>query len=134
MARYQKGQSGNPKGRIPGVGETGRLRAELAQHLPTAIRALIEKVNKGDIAAIRILLDRVLPPLKAVSRSVPIELPTGLAAQGRTVVAALGRGEIAPEEAGSIMQAVLAQARVIEVAELERRVKVLEETQSDKPI
>ena len=126
MAKFKKGQSGNPKGRTPGSGEVAKLRAELAQHLPAAIEALVKKIHKGDVAAIRVYLDRVLPPLKAVDRPVSLPLPEGLAAQGQVVIEALGRGDITPDEATGIMQAVAAQARVVEVDELERRVAALE--------
>jgi len=126
VAKFKKGQSGNPKGRTPGSGEVAKLRAELAQHLPAAIEALVKKIHKGDVAAIRVYLDRVLPPLKAVDRPVSLPLPEGLAAQGQVVIEALGRGDITPDEATGIMQAVAAQARVVEVDELERRVAALE--------
>jgi polyhydroxyalkanoate synthesis regulator phasin len=49
------------------------------------------------------------------------------AEQGRVVMAKLSAGEITPEQAGTIMQAVSAQARIIEIDELERRLKALEE-------
>lgn len=132
MPKFKKGQSGNPNGRPAGSGEVAKLRAELAQHLPTAITALLKKVRKGDVAAIRVYLDRVLPPLKAVDRSVSLPLPKGLAAQGQAVIQALGQGTITPDEAAGIMQAVAAQARVVEVDELEKRVAALE-GQHDKP-
>jgi hypothetical protein len=46
--------------------------------------------------------------------------------QGNAVLAALGRGELAPDVATTIIQALAAQARIIEVDELERRVTELE--------
>jgi hypothetical protein len=50
-----------------------------------------------------------------------------LAAQGRTVLEALSAGEITPGQAMTIMQAISAQARIVEVDELERRIAALEE-------
>jgi hypothetical protein len=126
VAKFKKGQSGNPKGRTPGSGEVAKLRAELAKHLPEAIEALLAKVREGDVSALRVYFDRILPPLKSVDRPVPLPLPDGLAAQGRAIIEAMGHGSITPEEAASIMSAVAAQARVIEVDELERRVAALE--------
>jgi hypothetical protein len=46
--------------------------------------------------------------------------------QGNTVLAALGSGELAPDVATTIIQALAAQARIVEVDELERRVTELE--------
>ena len=131
MAKFKKGKSGNPKGRPAGAGEVAKLRAELVRHLPTAIKALIAKVRKGDTAALRIFLDRVLPPLKAVDRPVNLQLPAELAEQGRTIIEALGRGDVTPDEAASIMQAVAAQAKLIEVGELEKRITALEKGGAD---
>jgi hypothetical protein len=45
-----------------------------------------------------------------------------LAAQGRTVLEALSGGKITPNQAATIMQAISAQARIVEVDELERRI------------
>jgi hypothetical protein len=50
-----------------------------------------------------------------------------LAAQSSAVVKAMATGTITPEQASTVMQVLSAQARVVEIDELERRVKTLEE-------
>ena len=72
---------------------------------------------------------RLVPP------GVPVHiegLEGPLAAQGSAVVKAMAAGTITPEQASTVMQALVAQARVFEVDELERRVKALEERQNVK--
>ena len=66
------------------------------------------------------------PHLANVDAPIAVEPLTGdLAAQGRTVLEALSSGEITPNQAGTIMQAISAQARIVEVDELERRIAQL---------
>ena len=45
----------------------------------------------------------------------------------------MSEGVISPEQANSVMQAIVGQARVVESADLERRIKLLEERQNGKP-
>jgi len=62
--RWQKGQSGNPAGRKPGTGNVTALREQIAERLPNIIETLAQAAEGGDVQAARILLDRVLPPMK----------------------------------------------------------------------
>jgi hypothetical protein len=77
QGRWMSGSSGNPGGRPSGSGHVARLRAELAQELPGIIESLIRQAKGGDVAAIRVVLDRVIPPLKAVDAPLSLELPEG---------------------------------------------------------
>lgn len=49
-----------------------------------------------------------------------------LAEQGRAVLAAMYGGQIPPSQAGAVISTLAAQARIVEVAELEARVRALE--------
>ena len=67
------------------------------------------------------------PRLANIDKAVSIGPLTGnLAAQGRAVLDALSAGSVTPSQASTIMQAIAAQARIVETDELERRVAALE--------
>lgn len=125
---WKPGQSGNPAGRTPGTGEVGKLRASIAKHLPEIITKLVEQAKAGDAQAARLLLERVLPPVKASELPAPIPLPDGaLADQGRAVVAAAGSGALAPGQAAQLLAGLGALAKLIETDELAARVAALEQ-------
>lgn len=127
---WKKGQSGNPAGRPPGWGKVEHLRARLAEHIPEVVAKLVEQAQAGDTGAARLLLERVVPPLRGVD--LPVTLPgllttTSLADAGRAVVQAAGAGVLSPEQAARLLDGLGAQARLVEMDELVRRIEALEE-------
>ena len=63
---WAKGQSGNPKGRPAGSGEVAKLRAAIAGQVPAILESLTAAALAGDVQAARLLLERALPPIKAI--------------------------------------------------------------------
>ena len=124
---WRAGQSGNPRGRRPGSGEVAKLRAAIAEHVPTILERLVAAALQGDTGAARLLLERVCPPLKATEEPAPLALPDGtLTEQGRAVLGAVAAGDLAPGQGGVLLGAIATLARVAEVDELERRLTALE--------
>ena len=81
------------------------------------------------MAAIRLCLDRILPPRK--DRPVtfalpPIESAQDAAATVSAVLAAVAAGEITPADAGEISKLIEAYVRAFETAELAERLERLE--------
>jgi len=135
VARWRKGESGNPRGRPRGAGEIGRLRATIGQALPDILAGLIEKAQAGDVQAARLLLERVVPPVKPVElpEAVPLEGGT-LTERGQSVLRLLAAGEIGPGQAAALLGAIGQLARVAEIDELARRIDALERGQKgDEP-
>jgi hypothetical protein len=128
MTTYQKGTSGNPEGRPPGIQDKRTaLRPLLEPHAEELVQKVVDLAKQGDTTALRICIDRLIPPVKAKDTPVEIgSLEGALADQGRTVLGALSAGTITPDEANALMQAVAAQARIIETDELEKRIAALE--------
>lgn len=131
--RWQPGQSGNPAGRTPGTGEVARLRARIAERVPEILDKLTELATAGDVQAARLLLERVLPPVKAVE--LPIELVIGeggLGDQARHMLAGATQGVLAPDQASALLGALAAVAKITETDELIKRIERLEESQLRK--
>lgn len=126
--KWKQGESGNPNGRPPGVGEVTKLRDSIAAHLPEIIMQLVNKAKDGDSQAARLLLERVLPPMKAIEQPVTLSLPVGdgITAQGMAIVQAVSAGTIAPGQGAALLTGLGALARIKEIDELERRIAQLE--------
>lgn len=131
---WQPGQSGNPKGRKPGTGAVGKLRAAIAKHVPDIITKQVELAKAGDAQAARLLLERVLPPVKAAEQPAQVDLPEGgsLAEQGRAVLQAAGAGQLAPGQASQLLAGLGTLAKLIETEELAARVAALEAAQNTR--
>jgi hypothetical protein len=81
----------------------------------------------GDTTALRLCLDRLVPPLKSLDPAVLIEGMRGaLAAQGEAILAAIADGRLTPEQGATLLQALSSQARLVEATELERRIGALD--------
>src|SRR6476620_7923643 len=130
--RFKPGQSGNPSGRPKGARHrtTVAIEALLEGEGEALTRKAIELAKAGDMQALRLCLDRILPPRK--DSPVAFDLPEmktlndAVPAMG-ALVKAVGRGDLTPTEAGELTKMVQAFAKIIETAELEERVRKLEE-------
>lgn len=126
--KWRPGETGNPRGRPKGSGKVAALREGIAKDVPAILKAMIAKAIGGDAAAARLVLERVLPPLKPAELAVPLALPAGagLTAQGEAIVSAMASGEIAPAQAAALLAGLGALARIKELDEMEARIRRLE--------
>jgi len=126
---WKPGQSGNPKGRPPGFAPTTELRKRIAKDIGEIVDAVTKAAKNGDIAAARLLLERVLPALKPIELPIPIPMPADgkLVGMGDRIMLAAGEGVLAPGQASVMMAALASLAKIRESEELERRIAALEE-------
>ena len=127
---FKKGQSGNPAGKPKGaVSKMTKLRQSIEADLPDIIAAVTEQAKAGDMAACKLLMDRVMPALRPTDQ--PVTLPLAgadLGADGRAVVSAVGDGSVTPETGAKLLQGLSSLARITEVDELVRRIEALEKS------
>jgi len=128
---FQKGQSGNPLGRPPGARNKATIIAEtlLQGEAEAMMRLAIERAKAGDMAALRMCLDRVAPPCK--HRTIAFELPPLVNAEDAAsalaaITAAVAAGDLTPSEAGELFKLVDGFARILEATIFEQRVAKLE--------
>jgi hypothetical protein len=124
---WPKGVSGNPGGRAPIPKD---VRDAFRAHTRTALGVLLKVATNpksppsARVSAAEAILSRAWgKPYQPADIG---KLEGTLSQKGEAVLSALSDQKIAPEEAGTIMQAISAQARIVEVAELERRISELE--------
>ncbi len=129
---FQKGQSGNPNGKPKG---TRNRTTVIAQNLldgetEALVGKLVRLALEGDPACLRICLERLVPPKKEAPIEIGLpevgtvaDIPKILAA----VTAKLGAEGITPSEARTVIDLAEAFRKALEVADLEPRVRALEE-------
>ncbi len=127
--KFQKGKSGNPKGKPPGTKDSRtELRQLLQPHAKDLLQKAVDMALDGDPQALRMCIDRLVPSLKATSEPVPTQLPTGgsLADQAQAIYLAATAGQIGTDEATALMSLVQSQCRIKGLIEIEERLRTLE--------
>jgi len=98
------------------------LREKISKEVPEILAALGERAKQGDAQAAKLLLKRVLPPLRPEHRHP--QGPTTIDPQG--ILAAVGAGTLTLEQADALMGMAATAARISELVEIEARLKALE--------
>jgi Family of unknown function (DUF5681) len=129
--QFKPGQSGNPDGRPKGSRNvtTVALETLLDGQAAALTQKAIDLALAGDMAALRLCLDRILPPRK--DRPVTFDFPAiNTAAEAATtmsaILGAVAAGEITPAEASEIAKLVDSYVRAVEATELAARIERLE--------
>jgi hypothetical protein len=128
---FERGQSGNPAGRPPGARNKATIIAELLLQgeAEAMARLVIERAKAGDMAALRVCLDRLVPPCR--HRPIEFELPRLESAADAVsamaaITAGVATGELTAAEAGDLSGLVNRYVRALEATEFEQRLDKLE--------
>ncbi len=130
---FGPGNSGKPKGtrHKATIAAEAMLDGEGAE----LTRKAIEMAKAGDGTALRLCLERILPPRR--SRPIEIELPRltnindALEAHSR-IAESVASGDLTPDEAADVGKVVDNFTRAFETNELEARIVALEEAAARK--
>ena len=132
MGRYKKGESGNLGGRPTGSRNRSTLAilALMEGESEAITRVAIAAALAGDMQAIKLVLDRLIPAAK--ERPITLALPDTSTAEGvshaqQAILQAVASGEIAPG-VGSILTSITENhRRSIATIEHEIRISTLEQ-------
>ncbi len=126
--RFPQGVSGNPNGRPRSA--SAELRKQLSRHGAELVEKAVELALAGDVAALRICLDRIAPPLKPQPVALDIDLTgaEGLACVSRRLIDAAAEGKAPSDSVAQLVGALGQVARISEVDELTRRIEALEQS------
>jgi Family of unknown function (DUF5681) len=122
---------GNP-GRPPGARHKATLAAEalLDGEAEALTRKAIDQALAGDTVALRLCLERILPPRK--ERPLRLALPALTNATDATnalamVAEKVAEGELTPDEGAGVNAVINHYLKAVEITDLERRLKALED-------
>src|SRR3954469_18421157 len=119
---------GNP-GRRVGARNRATLAAMalLEGEAEALTRRCVELALAGDVTALRLCLERLLPKSRAVRLQLPIRTLADLDAATETVSEALADGAIVLDEMATLTGLIDARRRLLETTEFEHRLAVLDQ-------
>ena len=131
---FQKGESGNPAGWPRGARNRATLLMQnlLADDAEAIGRKAIEMAKAGDLAAIRLCMDRLAPARKdepVAFELPPIEKPADSVAATASIVAAVVAGELTPSQAAELSKVIDVHVRALDSKGFDERLTKLENEQ-----
>ena len=131
QGQFKPGQSGNPSGKPKGARNkvTLALEALLDGEAEALTKKAIELAKGGDLVALRLCMDRLLPPRK--DRPVSLDLPSIESARDMpkaisALLGAVAAGKLAPSDAAEVTKLLDAYVKAFETTELAKRLERLE--------
>ena len=129
---WKKGQSGNPRGRPKGSRNKATLLAIAAMEgeLTDVVKVVIDAAKGGDMAAARLVVDKLIPTTRERPLSIALPDVTSVddcATAQAKVLAAVATGEILPGEGETLAGLIEHQRRSLETSDLAARTTALEE-------
>jgi hypothetical protein len=108
---------------------SAKLVALLEGEGEALLRAAIEKGRSGDVSALRLAIDRLMPPLR--ERPIKVDLPSvdSVGDVPRAigfVVASVARGDLVPSEGTAIVGMLSSMRSAFELVDLQARLEAVE--------
>lgn len=132
--KFKPGQSGNPAGKPVGTKNKRTLVAEvLEQGVEDVARAMLTEAKNGDVQAAKLVLERIVPPLRNEGPRVEFDLSTDkpFAEQGAEVLKAVSLGKLDPSLGKMLIECLSAVAGLREHDQFGARLAQLEQEVRD---
>lgn len=129
--KFKPGSTANRKGRPRGSKHKATLAAQelLDGEAEGLTRKCIELALDGDVVALRLCLERLVPPRKdgPISIKLPAMRAPGDAVKvSGAIIQAVARGDLTPSEGEALARMVETHRRTLELEEIDRRLTALE--------
>jgi hypothetical protein len=133
---FQRGNTAS-RGRPPGSRNPATVAAQrlFEEHAEALARKCIELADKGDSMAMRLAMERVLPPYKntlVYFTMPPVKSLADLPKAADAILQAVAHGEISPAESESFTGVLEFLRRNLETVEVDKRLTVLQEARATK--
>jgi hypothetical protein len=133
--QFQKGESGNPSGRPRGALNRATVLAQelLAARVERIAAKLIELAEGGDMRAIRVCMERLMPAIKHQPIAVelpPIETAADSVEAVASIAAAVAAGELTAAEAAELAKVIDTYVGALASRGFEERLTKLENESS----
>ncbi len=136
MAKFQPGSSGNPGGRPKGIKDKRvALRSLFESHADKLAKQAINLALAGDVQALRICVDRIIPPVREDRLQIdlpPIADAAGCAEAQDVITRAVATGELLPSQGEALAGLVEHRRKAIETSDILKRLEALETLKGGK--
>lgn len=126
---FRPGESGNPAGKKPGtLNKRTRVAVALDEAAEDVTKAVIDAAKAGDVAAARLVLERVKPPLRPQADRIEFDLDPAapLTTQAQQVMASIASGAIDPDTGAMLINVLHGFAGLRQADELVARIEAME--------
>jgi hypothetical protein len=130
MAKFTPGSSGNPGGRPKGIKDKRvALRSLFEAHADKLAQKAIDLALAGDVQALRICVDRIVPPVREDRISIdlpPIADVAGCADAQDVITRAVAIGELLPSQGEALAGLVEHRRKALDTTEMAMRLEAIE--------
>ena len=130
---FRKGKSGNPNGKPKGALNHSTRAALVMMHgqLESLTQTLIDKALEGDLTALRLIFDKLLPqareaPIDIGAVTLPEMSCRNMAAASAAVLSSVADGRLTPTQGKTLSDMLDTHRKVLEIEEIEERLTRLE--------
>lgn len=131
--RWKPGESGNPKGRLPGTKIKRTLLGEQLEQAGSQVQAVvITKALDGDMQAASLVMTRISPPLRPRAEKVEFALDPDapMAQQAKQIMLAVSKAQIDPDTGKLLIDCLSAYVGLKDIETFLAELRKLRGTQS----